>query len=127
MPSTAALQPTRSKIAMNQPSTFWVRHAALVFALRTFAAATLAFSIALRLDMPRPYWAMASVYITSSQLSGATLGSAPLGAAISTFRKSPDYPTTSAAGTWRTSPIQQTMSVPKGKADIDHPWLDVGF
>jgi uncharacterized membrane protein YccC len=32
----------------------------------------LAFAIALRLDMPRPYWAMASVYITSTQLTGAT-------------------------------------------------------
>ncbi len=32
----------------------------------------LAFSLALRLDMPRPYWAMASVYITSNQLTGAT-------------------------------------------------------
>ena len=57
---------------MSQPSSFWIRHAALVFALRTFAAAMLAFSIALRLDMPRPYWAMASVYITSNQLTGAT-------------------------------------------------------
>jgi uncharacterized membrane protein YccC len=57
---------------MNQPPSFWVRHAALVFSLRTFAAAMLAFTIALRLDMPRPYWAMASVYITSSQLTGAT-------------------------------------------------------
>src|ERR1700730_9408528 len=59
-------------IAMNQPSSFLGRHAALVFAVRTFAAAMLAFSIALWLDMPRPYWAMASVYITSNQLSGAT-------------------------------------------------------
>jgi uncharacterized membrane protein YccC len=32
----------------------------------------LAFAIALRLDMPRPYWAMASAYITSNQLTGAT-------------------------------------------------------
>ncbi len=32
----------------------------------------LAFSLALLLEMPRPYWAMASVYITSSQLIGAT-------------------------------------------------------
>jgi uncharacterized membrane protein YccC len=32
----------------------------------------LAFSIALLLDMPRPYWAMASVYITSNQFTGAT-------------------------------------------------------
>ena len=60
-------------IVMNQqPSSFWVRHAALVFALRTFAAAMLVFAIALRLDMPRSYWAMASVYITSTQLTGAT-------------------------------------------------------
>lgn len=57
---------------MNQPASFWARHAALVFALRTFAAAMLAFSIALWLDMPRPYWAMASVYITSNPLTGAT-------------------------------------------------------
>ena len=32
----------------------------------------LALSIALWLDMPRPYWAMASVYIASNQLTGAT-------------------------------------------------------
>jgi uncharacterized membrane protein YccC len=32
----------------------------------------LAFYIALLLDMPRPYWAMASVYITSNVLTGAT-------------------------------------------------------
>jgi uncharacterized membrane protein YccC len=57
---------------MSEPSSFWARHAALVFALRTFAAAMLALSIALWLDMPRPYWAMASVYITSNPLTGAT-------------------------------------------------------
>jgi uncharacterized membrane protein YccC len=57
---------------MNQPSSFWARHAAVVFALRTFAAAMLALSIAFWLDMPRPYWAMASVYITSNPLTGAT-------------------------------------------------------
>jgi uncharacterized membrane protein YccC len=61
---------------MNQPPSFWVRHAALVFALRTFAAAMLAFSIALLLDMPRPYWAMASVYITANLLNGATYSKA---------------------------------------------------
>ena len=57
---------------MSHSAPFWVRHTALVFALRTFAAAMLALSIALRLDMPRPYWAMASVYIASNQLTGAT-------------------------------------------------------
>src|SRR5712671_6588519 len=60
-------------IVMNQqPSSFWVRHAALVFGLKTFVAAMLAYSIAVWLDTPRPYWAMASVFITSSPLTGAT-------------------------------------------------------
>jgi uncharacterized membrane protein YccC len=57
---------------MSQRQPLLVRHAAVVFSLRTFAAAMLAFSIALLLDMPRPYWAMASVYITSNVLTGAT-------------------------------------------------------
>jgi len=61
---------------MTQHQPLLARHAALVFALRTFAAAMLAFSIALLLDMPRPYWAMASVYITSNVLSGATVSKA---------------------------------------------------
>jgi uncharacterized membrane protein YccC len=53
-------------------SSFWDRHAALIFALKTFAAAMLAFYLALLLDMPRPYWAMTSVYVTSNVLTGAT-------------------------------------------------------
>ena len=57
---------------MSQPSSFLVRHAALAFALKTFAAAMLAYSIAVWLDTPRPYWAMASVFITSNPLTGAT-------------------------------------------------------
>jgi uncharacterized membrane protein YccC len=57
---------------MKQPPPFWVRHAALIFALKTFAAAMLAFNFALLLDMPRPYWAMTSVYVTTSVLTGAT-------------------------------------------------------
>ncbi|MGY8668737.1 FUSC family protein [Bradyrhizobium sp. UFLA05-109] len=61
---------------MRQHPSFLVRHAALVFAARTFAAAMLAFSMALLLEMPRPYWAMASVYITSNLLSGATYSKA---------------------------------------------------
>src|SRR5882757_690134 len=60
-------------IVMNQqPTSFWVRHAALVFGLKTFAAAMLAHSIAVWLDTPRPYWVMASVFITSNPLAGAT-------------------------------------------------------
>ncbi|RXT42185.1 FUSC family protein [Bradyrhizobium betae] len=51
---------------------FLVRHADLVFALKTFAASMLALVIALAMDLPRPYWAMATVYITSQPLAGAT-------------------------------------------------------
>lgn len=61
---------------MSQTSSFWIRHAASVFALRTFSAAMLAFSIALLLDMPRPYWAMTSVYVTSNLFTGATTSKA---------------------------------------------------
>ena len=46
------------------------------FSLRTLAAAMLAPSIALWLDMPNPYWAMASVFITSNPLTGATCSKA---------------------------------------------------
>lgn len=57
-------------MADNQP--FLVRHADLIFALKTFTAAMLAFVIALWVDLPRPYWALATVYITSQPLAGAT-------------------------------------------------------
>ena len=49
-----------------------VRHADLIFALKTFFASILALVIALAMDLPRPYWAMATVYITSQPLAGAT-------------------------------------------------------
>jgi uncharacterized membrane protein YccC len=49
-----------------------VRHADLIFALKTFVASMLALVVALALDLPRPYWAMATVYITSQPLAGAT-------------------------------------------------------
>ncbi len=45
---------------------------AWVFSFRCFAAAVLAMYIAFSADLPRPYWAMASVYIASQPLSGAT-------------------------------------------------------
>ncbi len=43
-----------------------------VFALKTFLAAMLALYMALSLGLDRPYWAMASAYIASQPLSGAT-------------------------------------------------------
>ena len=57
---------------MSQNTHLPVRAADLVFSLKTFAAAVLALVIALWLDLPRPYWAMATVYITSQPLAGAT-------------------------------------------------------
>ncbi|CCE11176.1 putative efflux transporter permease; fusaric acid resistance pump [Bradyrhizobium sp. STM 3843] len=57
---------------MSQTRISPVRGADLIFALKTFGAATLALVIALWIDLPRPYWAMATVYITSQPLAGAT-------------------------------------------------------
>ncbi|MGX4772537.1 FUSC family protein [Bradyrhizobium guangdongense] len=57
---------------MRTDEPFLVRHADLIFALKTFAASMLALVIALAMDLPRPYWAMATVYITSQPLAGAT-------------------------------------------------------
>jgi len=42
------------------------------FALKTFGAAVLALYVALWLDLPRPYWAVGTVYITSQVLAGDT-------------------------------------------------------
>ena len=60
------------------------------FALKTYAAAMLALYLALWIDLPRPYWALGTVYITSQVLSGATRAKAVyrvcgtvLGAAVS--------------------------------------------
>ena len=57
---------------MTQDRPFLVRYADLIFAFKTFCAAMIALVIALWIDLPRPYWAMASVYITSHPLAGAT-------------------------------------------------------
>ena len=43
-----------------------------LFSIKTFAAAMLAVYIGLLTAVPRPYWAMATVYICSQPLSGAT-------------------------------------------------------
>lgn len=51
---------------------FLVRHADVIFSLKTFAAAVMALLIGFAMDLPRPYWAMATVYIASQPLAGAT-------------------------------------------------------
>ncbi len=43
-----------------------------VFAIKTFMAAMLALYLAMWIDLPRPYWALGTVYITSQVLAGAT-------------------------------------------------------
>ncbi len=43
----------------------------VIFSLKTFLAAMLAYYIAIRFDLPRPFWAVATVYIVAHPLSGA--------------------------------------------------------
>lgn len=43
----------------------------VVFSLKTFAAAMLAYWIALCFDLPKPFWAVGTVYIVAHPLSGA--------------------------------------------------------
>lgn len=43
-----------------------------LFSVKTFAAAMLALYLGLYFELPRPYWAMASVYIVSNPFVGAT-------------------------------------------------------
>jgi uncharacterized membrane protein YccC len=42
------------------------------FALKVAAAAVLALFLALWIDLPRPYWAISTIFITSQPLAGAT-------------------------------------------------------
>jgi uncharacterized membrane protein YccC len=44
-----------------------------LFSGKAFLASMLALYIALALDLPRPYWAMAAVYVVANPLSGATV------------------------------------------------------
>ncbi|SQH31234.1 fusaric acid resistance domain-containing protein [Pseudomonas mucidolens] len=55
-----------------------------VYGVRTFAASMIALYIAMLMQMPRPYWAMATVYIVSSPFVGPTSSKA-LYRAIGTF------------------------------------------
>ena len=54
------------------------------YGVRTFAASMIALHIALLMQMPRPYWAMATVYIVSNPFLGPTTSKA-LYRAIGTF------------------------------------------
>ncbi len=54
------------------------------YGVRTFAASMIALYIALLMELPRPYWAMATVYIVSSPFVGPTSSKA-LYRAVGTF------------------------------------------
>ncbi|MBS0239198.1 MAG: FUSC family protein [Proteobacteria bacterium] len=43
-----------------------------LFSVKTFAAASLALFVSLWISLPNPYWAVATIYIASNPLSGAT-------------------------------------------------------
>jgi uncharacterized membrane protein YccC len=48
-----------------------IRPASLIFSINCFIAALLALWIAFSMGLPRPYWAMLTVYITAQPLTGA--------------------------------------------------------
>ena len=47
-----------------------------LFSLKSFAAAMLAYYVALRIGLPRPYWAVVTCYIVGQPLAGAVLSKA---------------------------------------------------
>ena len=53
-----------------------ITRAGLLFSAKTFLAATIALWIALEFDLPRPYWALATVYILAQPLAGAVTSKA---------------------------------------------------
>lgn len=48
--------------------------AALLFSVKSFAAAMLAYYLSLRIGLPKPYWAIVTVYLVSQPSAGASLG-----------------------------------------------------
>jgi uncharacterized membrane protein YccC len=51
---------------------FLVRYSSAIFSVKAFIAGMSALMIGFAMDLPRPYWALATVYITSQPLAGAT-------------------------------------------------------
>jgi uncharacterized membrane protein YccC len=49
---------------------------AVIFSIKCFAAAMLAYYIALSIGLPRPYWAVTTSYIIAQPLAGAVLSKA---------------------------------------------------
>ena len=57
---------------MTQRALFCPTVQQVVFSLKTFSAAMLAYYIALRFDLPRPFWAVVTVYVVAHPLTGVT-------------------------------------------------------
>jgi uncharacterized membrane protein YccC len=53
-----------------------INRRAMVFSLNTYLAAMLALFLAFSLDLPRPFWAMITAYITSQNFAGAVYSKA---------------------------------------------------
>jgi uncharacterized membrane protein YccC len=47
-----------------------------IFSIKTFVAAMLALYVALKMELPRPYWAVVTVYVVSNPFAGATTSKA---------------------------------------------------
>lgn len=62
-----------SVLALLQGPAFKADRDALLFSAKSFAAAMLAYYVALRIGLPRPYWAVLTVYIVSQTSAGASL------------------------------------------------------
>ncbi|RWA55938.1 hypothetical protein AU476_05640 [Cupriavidus sp. UYMSc13B] len=67
--------PARTASVLDTLAAAWAGRADFapwLHSLKVFGAAMLALYVALALGLPRPYWAMATVYLVSSPLAGAT-------------------------------------------------------
>jgi hypothetical protein len=42
----------------------------VIFSLKTFFASMLAYLVAINFDLPRPFWAVATIYVVANPLSG---------------------------------------------------------
>ncbi|HEY8604477.1 FUSC family protein [Tsuneonella suprasediminis] len=62
-----------SVVALLQTPALKADRDALLFSAKSFAAAMLAYYVALRIGLPRPYWAVLTVYIVSQTSAGASL------------------------------------------------------
>jgi hypothetical protein len=68
-----------------------------IHSLKVFGAAMLALYAALALGLPRPYWAMATVYLVSSPQAGATYVVMASRLPLRSYRRIPSF----LRGTWR--------------------------